>query len=168
MTSTPRILRNLLPIALIAFMIPLFFVSSISFVVADEVRQLPNDQTPAIRTIFIAGDSTAANGSDGAIGWGKHLGAMFDPQKMDVVNLARGGRSSRTFLSEGLWDSLLQRIQPGDIVLIQYGHNDGGRLTIQQGQEALCLGSVKRPRRSKTHVLNNARQCIHMDGTCAE
>lgn len=45
---------------------------------------------------------------------------------MQVQNLARGGRSSRTFISEGLWDSLLQKIQPGDIVLIQFGHNDNG------------------------------------------
>ena len=104
----------------------LFFVSSISFVVAQEVRQLPNDQTTAIRNIYIAGDSTAANGIAGTIGWGKHLGSFFDPQKMNVVNLARGGRSSRTFLDEGLWDSLLKKIQPGDIVLIQFGHNDGG------------------------------------------
>ena len=94
----------------------------------DSSTPLSNELTPAIRTIFIAGDSTAANGASGAIGWGKYLGTFFDSKKMNIENRARGGRSSRTFITEGLWDSLLQKVHPGDIVLIQFGHNDGGAL----------------------------------------
>ena len=77
-------------------------------------------------SIFIAGDSTAANGMPDAIGWGKPFGALFDPSKVNVVNSARGGRSSRTFVTEGLWDQLIAGVKTGDYVLIQFGHNDGG------------------------------------------
>src|SRR5690348_2559402 len=43
-------------------------------------------------TIFIAGDSAAANGMPGAIGWGKPFATLFDASKVNVVNGARGGR----------------------------------------------------------------------------
>jgi lysophospholipase L1-like esterase len=46
--------------------------------------------------------------------------------KVNVVNRARGGRSSRTFITEGLWDKVLAEMKKGDFVLIQFGHNDGG------------------------------------------
>jgi len=75
-------------------------------------------------TLFIVGDSTASNGRD--LGWGSHLAKCFDADEVAVVNRARGGRSSRTFITEGLWDAVLQDMKPGDFVLIQFGHNDGG------------------------------------------
>ena len=83
-------------------------------------------------SIFIAGDSTAANGAPGAIGWGKPFGALFDASKVNVVNSARGGRSSRTFVTEGLWDRLIADVKTGDYVLIQFGHNDGGPINGAQ------------------------------------
>jgi lysophospholipase L1-like esterase len=83
------------------------------------------DATPVI---YIAGDSTAANGNDGARGWGRHLQRFFDPAEVRVKNLARGGRSSRTFLTEGLWEELRAQLRPGDVVLLQFGHNDGGAI----------------------------------------
>lgn len=61
----------------------------------------------ALPSIFVAGDAPAASGVPGAIGWGKHLGALFDPAKIKIVNQARGGQSSRTFITEGHWDRLL-------------------------------------------------------------
>jgi lysophospholipase L1-like esterase len=75
-------------------------------------------------TLFVTGDSTASNGRD--LGWGSHLGKYFDADKIVVVNRARGGRSSRTFITEGLWDAVLADMKAGDFVLIQFGHNDGG------------------------------------------
>src|SRR5262249_36687664 len=92
----------------------------------------------ALPTIFIAGDSTAANGIPDAIGWGKHLGSFFDPTKIKVVNQARGGRSSRTFITEGHWSRLLADVKVGDIVLIQFGHNDGAAIN----SERLARGSL--------------------------
>lgn len=77
-------------------------------------------------TLWIIGDSTVRNGTSGQRGWGDPLGDHFDPTKIGVVNRAIGGRSSRSFLTEGRWDAVLSHLQPGDFVLIQFGHNDGG------------------------------------------
>ena len=91
---------------------------------------------PALPSIFIAGDSTAADGIPDAIGWGKPFPKYFDASKINIVNEARGGRSSRTFVAEGLWDRLLADVKAGDYVLIQFGHNDGGDIngeTIARG-----------------------------------
>src|SRR5216110_1515502 len=81
---------------------------------------------PALPTIFVAGDSTAARGrGEHQQGWAVPFADYFDLTKANVVNRARGGRSSRTFVTEGLWDQLLAEMKPGDTVLIQFGHNDG-------------------------------------------
>ena len=80
-------------------------------------------------TIFVAGDSTAARNNGNPIqGWGVPFAAYFDPARVNVANRARGGRSSRTFITEGLWDQLLAQVKAGDIVLIQFGHNDSGAI----------------------------------------
>jgi lysophospholipase L1-like esterase len=83
----------------------------------------------ALPSIFIAGNSTAARGAGARQqGWGVPFAAYFDSTKVDVVNRARGGRSSRTFITEGLWQRLLADVKPGDIVLIEFGHNDAGAI----------------------------------------
>ncbi len=85
-----------------------------------------------IPTIWLVGDSTVRNGhGDGAhnqMGWGDELALYFDTSKVNIVNLAIGGRSSRTYITEGHWAQALQMIRPGDVVLIQFGHNDGGAI----------------------------------------
>ncbi len=91
---------------------------------ADPVAAAPLD--PKLPTLFIAGDSTAAKGSVTATGWGVPFADYFDSSKINLVNGARGGRSSRTFIREGLWDQLLAKVKAGDTVLIQFGHNDAG------------------------------------------
>ena len=63
---------------------------------------------PALPSIFIAGNSTAARGAGSRQqGWGVPIADYFDTTKVNVVNRARGGRSSRTFVTEGLWDRLI-------------------------------------------------------------
>jgi len=79
-------------------------------------------------TLFLIGDSTVNNGTRGQQGWGTSLPVFFDGGKINVVNRARGGRSSRTFFTEGLWDKVVADLKPGDFVLMQFGHNDGGSL----------------------------------------
>ena len=81
---------------------------------------------PNLPTLFIVGDSTASNGAD--LGWGDHLAHYFDTTKINVANRARAGRSSRSYINEGLWTRTLAEIKPGDYVLLQWGHNDGGDL----------------------------------------
>ncbi len=81
-------------------------------------------------TILLAGDSTLSDYKADRYpqtGWGTMLRCAIGPD-MRVLNHAMGGRSTRTFLSEGRWDRLRADIQPGDTVLIQFGHNDAYRL----------------------------------------
>ena len=77
------------------------------------------------KTIFVAGDSTAAtyNKPDHQ-GWAGVFQSFFDEKQVKVDNRARGGRSTRTFIAEGLWEKLINDVQAGDIVFIQFGHND--------------------------------------------
>lgn len=80
---------------------------------------------PDLPTLFIAGDSTAArNGNPNIQGWAEPFAVFFDAEKVNVANRARGGRSSRTFIAEGLWGKLLDELKAGDVVIIQFGHND--------------------------------------------
>src|SRR5688572_5904005 len=70
---------------------------------------------PSLPTIFIAGDSTAAStNGDRTQGWGAPLAGHFDGAKVNVANRARGGRSSRTFVTDGHWDRLLAELKAGD------------------------------------------------------
>jgi lysophospholipase L1-like esterase len=85
----------------------------------------------ALPSLFIVGDSTADQSIDrlhegfsGVQGWGVLFPAFFDTDRLNVVDVARGGRSSRTFQTERFWDTALQSIKAGDIVLIQWGQND--------------------------------------------
>lgn len=111
----------------------------IAFALIDEGTQAqePNSQTttteqrvvnPKLPTIFVVGDSTANNHANGALGWGDPFIGYFNPNKVNVLNRARGGRSSRTFITEGLWDKVLSEMKKGDYVLIQFGHNDAGAI----------------------------------------
>lgn len=91
---------------------------------------LPTPKNPALPSLILVGDSTVRNGKgDGAnnqMGWGEPLAALFDPAKINVVNRAIGGRSSRTYITEGHWADTLALMKPGDTVLFQFGHNDSG------------------------------------------
>ena len=92
----------------------------------------------AIPTLWIAGDSTVKSNAPQR-GWGQELGAFFDPAKLHIANRAIGGRSARTFFTEGRWQQILEAVQPGDFVIIQFGHNDVGPL----GEKGKFRGSLK-------------------------
>lgn len=85
--------------------------------------------TPAKRniTIFTIGDSTMANkkleGENPERGWGQMLSRYFTDD-ITIDNHAVNGRSSKSFIDEGRWDAVLSKIQKGDYVFIQFGHND--------------------------------------------
>ena len=84
-------------------------------------------QQDKVTTIFIIGDSTAANkdisGGKQERGWGMALQCYFDDNIL-IDNHALNGRSSLSFIREGRWDKVLEKIRPGDYVIIQFGHND--------------------------------------------
>ncbi|HVX85791.1 MAG TPA: rhamnogalacturonan acetylesterase [Phycisphaerae bacterium] len=91
---------------------------------------------PKLPTLVIAGDSTADKGPDAwHRGWAAPLIDYFDTSKINVVNRARGGRSFRTFVHEGLWDQLVSNLKPGDIVMIQFGWNDGGDINSPNSKD---------------------------------
>ena len=99
----------------------------------------PEIRLPRKRNIFLIGDSTVANnGQDGKTGWGVYFSQHVDTTRITVYNKARGGRSSRTFRYEGLWDAVKEQLEPGDFVLMQFGHNDGGNI-----DKAKYRGSIK-------------------------
>ena len=87
--------------------------------------------------LFLIGDSTVRNNTRGQVGWGTPLVALFDSSQIKVENRALAGRSSRTFFTEGLWEKVLKDIGPGDYVLMQFGHNDGGGLNDPKGRASL-------------------------------
>ena len=95
----------------------------------------PSESKP---TLYIVGDSTVHNGTRGQQGWGDPFIQCFDPSRVTVENHAIGGRSSRTFQTEGRWDAILHKARPGDFVLIQMGHNDAGKIN----DESRARGSI--------------------------
>ncbi|KAH8151921.1 uncharacterized protein LAJ45_03914 [Morchella importuna] len=84
--------------------------------------------TPTVQnaTLYLCSDSTAANYNPATTpiqGFGYYLGNYLST---NFVNRARGGRSTRSFINEGLWGQLLDMLVPGDYVVIEMGHNDNG------------------------------------------
>src|SRR6476659_9029701 len=78
-------------------------------------------------TIFMAGDSTMAIKQPDKrpeTGWGEMLGKYFKDGTVRIDNRAMNGRSTKTFISEGRWQSIVDALQKGDYVFIQFGHND--------------------------------------------
>lgn len=107
--------------------------------------------------LFLVGDSImktgSGNGERGPWGWGSELGEFFDPARIHVYNAAIGGRSSRSYIEEGSWARVLKEVQPGDFVILQFGHNDtwnsskADRSTITSaGDETLQAGTKDSPR----------------------
>src|SRR3954469_25489674 len=82
--------------------------------VVDDSKDTPEKVlNPKLPTLFIVGDSTLKSNAP-LRGWGQELGQFFDPNKLNVVNRAIGGRSSRTFQNEGRWDKVLAELKKGD------------------------------------------------------
>ena len=81
----------------------------------------------APRQVFIVGDSTASEyGAERAPrqGWGMQLQSFLDPAAWQVRNHAQSGRSSRSFIEEGWLAPVERSLARGDVLLIQFGHND--------------------------------------------
>ena len=114
-------------------------------------RPRPGQPEPAnakLPSLFLIGDSTVRNGAgDGAggqWGWGEPLTAFFDPAKINVVNRAVGGLSSRTYLTLGNWERALPLMKSGDFVIMQFGHNDDWALNNEiECQPLRARGTIK-------------------------
>ena len=103
----------------LALFVGIMFLSSFSFF---------KDKKP---TFFIIGDSTVKNGQGkgggGLWGWGDFIAPYMDTARIRIENRALGGTSSRTFQAK-LWDGILRKVEKGDFVIMQFGHNDGSPL----------------------------------------
>ena len=92
--------------------------------------------------VFICGDSTVKNVDNadhtGMWGWGSLATTIFDTSKITVSNQAIAGRSTRSYLNEGRWERVYNALQPGDFVLLQFGHNDIGNLTDKKGRAVIA------------------------------
>jgi lysophospholipase L1-like esterase len=130
-----------------------------SFIILNKEKRKP--------TFFIIGDSTVKNGKgDGAgnmWGWGDLIAPFFDTSKINIENHALGGTSSRTFLTKGLWDKVLNKIQKGDFVIMQFGHNDSGALD----DTARARGTIKGVGDSAKEIYNpitKQQELVHTYG----
>ena len=95
------------------------------------------DRTDGKPVVFFTGDSTVKNSDkeeDGMWGWASQAATVFDESKITLCNAARAGRSTRSFIREGLWDKVYNSLQPGDFVTIQFGHNDICPITDQKAR----------------------------------
>jgi lysophospholipase L1-like esterase len=116
--------------------ISLLKIGLIVFAVNINAQKSPQPEKP-LPTLFLIGDSTVNNSGDNFAGWGNVIDSHFDKTKINVVNRARGGRSSRTFYTENLWENVLSEIKAGDFVLMQFGHNDGGSIDKEKARGSL-------------------------------
>ncbi|HWI57662.1 MAG TPA: rhamnogalacturonan acetylesterase [Bacillota bacterium] len=126
---------------------------------ADDSRPVRSGARP---TVFLIGDSTVRNRTRGQLGWGDPIADWFDPSRISVTNRALGGRSSRTFLTEGLWDKVLAELKPGDFVLMQFGHNDGGGLDDSKARASLKGGGDES--RVVTNKVSGKVETVHTYG----
>ncbi|HEV2483960.1 MAG TPA: rhamnogalacturonan acetylesterase [Terracidiphilus sp.] len=152
-----------------------FVAAILAFTSARGIAQIPAagaapPETSAVPAqhpaLFLVGDSIMNTGTGtgevGPWGWGAEIIPMFDSTKIHVYNDGRGGRSSRGYIEEGAWAEVLEQLQPGDFVIIQFGHNDSAnsknypdRTTLQgNGDETQEIDSP----------VTHAKETIHTYG----
>jgi len=101
------------------YRLPATWAGLVLFALDTAAPQAQNaSMSDGLRTLFVIGDSTVKNGTPGQVGWGDRIGEYFDRAAITVTNVARGGRSSRTYQTEGLWNSVLDQLKPGDFVIM--------------------------------------------------
>ncbi len=142
-----RLFPNPCKSALIRCVLFLLLISTVALA-QDDARPVVDDskttpaqvRDPKLPTLWIVGDSTL-NSNAPMRGWGQELAQFFDLSKINVVNRAIGGRSSRTFIYEGRWDRVMSEIKAGDFVILQFGHNDVGKYDDPNSKDRPSLHS---------------------------
>jgi lysophospholipase L1-like esterase len=137
---------------------------------ADRIARLnlPRPANPALPTLFLIGDSTVRNGegdgrNQGEWGWGDFLAAKFDTNKINIVNQAVGGLSSRTYWTQGHWDRVRAMMKKGDFVMMQFGHNDGGAVNDTSRARASLRGSGEETQEID-NLLTQHHEVVHTYG----
>jgi len=144
---------------MLRYSILILSVMMLSSAIPGEKKQKP--------TIWLIGDSTVKNGSgkgqDGLWGWGDRLYTIVDTNKINIRNHAIGGRSSRTFLAEGRWDIVLEKLKPGDFVVMQFGHNDNGPINDNFRARGTIRGTGEETEEID-NILTKKHEIIHSYG----
>ncbi len=131
-------------------------------IIDDSKQKIETAINPKLPTLFIVGDSTL-NSNAPLRGWGQELGQFFDPKKVNVVNRAIGGRSSRTFQNEGRWEKVLAELKKGDFIIVQFGHNDVGKYDDPAAKERPSLHGEGEETAEVTK-LNGSKETVHTFG----
>ena len=82
---------------------------------------------PPKPVFYLVGDSTTNNPNPPWCSWGQVIFNFFDTTKLSVQNRAIAGRSTRQFINEGRWAKIMSTLKPGDFVIVEFGHNAGGK-----------------------------------------
>ena len=112
-------------------------------------------------TVFLAGDSTCAiklAEKRPETGWGEMFGQFFKDGKVVIDNRAMNGRSTKTFISEGRWQAIIDNLKKGDYVFIQFGHNDeskekGERYTPPEDYRKNLIKFIEEVRAKKANIV---------------
>ncbi len=92
--------------------------------------------------LYIIGDSTVRNTNRPQCGWGEMISEFLDTTQLKVSNQAMAGRSTRTFIKEKRWEKVINAIQPGDYLIMQFGHNEGSKPdTSKAGYRGVLRGT---------------------------
>lgn len=92
--------------------------------------------------LYIIGDSTVRNTNRPQCGWGEMISELLDTTQLKVSNQAMAGRSTRTFIKEKRWEKVINAIQPGDFLIMQFGHNEGSKPdTSKAGYRGVLRGT---------------------------
>ena len=137
--------------------------------------QSPEPADPKLPSLILIGDSTVRNGRDdgqgkgaeGQWGWGNPIAKYFDPAKINVVNRAVGGLSSRTYLTGGHWERALVLVKPGDFVIMQLGTNDNGALNDEPPGPLRARGTIKgtgEETKEIDNVMTKKHEVVHTYG----
>jgi len=117
----------------------------LGFICQDRQLLGSTDTNTEAPVIFMVGDSTMADKplfpAQPERGWGQLLPLYFKDE-VRIKNLARNGRSSKSFRDEGRWDTVMEQLRPEDFVIIQFGHNDEKKYDPKRYTEA--FGSFKK------------------------
>lgn len=102
------------------------------------------NRTPGKTVVWLCGDSTCKNSDNdpnGMWGWGSQAYTVFDTATVIFQNEAMAGRSCRTYLNERRWEKVYNSLQLGDIVFLQFGHNDVGDIEKGKARGEIALGT---------------------------
>ncbi|WP_256011629.1 rhamnogalacturonan acetylesterase [Desertivirga xinjiangensis] len=129
---------------------------------------------PRKMRIFLVGDSTMSEKALTAYpetGWGMIFSKFIDTSNTVIYNVAQNGRSTKTFIQEGRWASVVDSLQKGDIVLIQFGHNDEVQTKPQSTTEEMFqenliryIRDVKAKKAIPVLITPAARRSFRSDG----